>query len=304
MAAANPIGGRYDPSYTFAENVELTDPILQRFDVLCVLQDLVDPVIDEQLATFVVSSHMRSHPGAEDDATVISDEIPGDEEEDPKNNPRSNKSSMAYLDEGPPPIDQALLKKYITYAKAFTHPMLQDVNAEKVASLYADMRQQSISSGGVPIAVRHIESIMRMSEAFARMHLRDHVRDDDVDRAIKVMLESFLQAQKVSVRKSLQRNFRKYITYGEENNQLLMHILQGLVRDAERYQQIIKRPARSDAINPRSTVGNVEVFISDLMRKSRELNIHDLLPFFSSALFRNHGFSTDENRGVIVKSFQ
>jgi DNA replicative helicase MCM subunit Mcm2 (Cdc46/Mcm family) len=38
LAAANPIGGRYDPTYTLAENVELTDPILQRFDILCVLQ--------------------------------------------------------------------------------------------------------------------------------------------------------------------------------------------------------------------------------------------------------------------------
>jgi DNA replication licensing factor MCM2 len=37
----------------------------------------------------------------------------------------------------------------------------------------------------VPIAVRHIESIMRMAEATARMSLRDYVRDDDVDFAIK-----------------------------------------------------------------------------------------------------------------------
>lgn len=29
---------------------------------------------------------------------------------------------------------------------------------------------------------------MRMSEASARMHLRDHVREDDVDLAIKVLL--------------------------------------------------------------------------------------------------------------------
>lgn len=62
MAAANPIGGRYDPSFAFSENVELTDPILQRFDILCVLQDTVDPVVDEKLATFVVNSHFKSHP--------------------------------------------------------------------------------------------------------------------------------------------------------------------------------------------------------------------------------------------------
>ncbi len=30
IAAANPIGGRYDSSKTFSENVELTDPILSR----------------------------------------------------------------------------------------------------------------------------------------------------------------------------------------------------------------------------------------------------------------------------------
>jgi len=38
IAAANPINGIYDSSCTLAENVELTDPILQRFDILCVLQ--------------------------------------------------------------------------------------------------------------------------------------------------------------------------------------------------------------------------------------------------------------------------
>ena len=54
----------------------------------------------------------------------------------------------------------------------------------------------------------------------------------------QVMLESFLQAQKVSVRNSLQRAFRKYLTFGEEHNQLVMHQLQGLIRDAEKYHQV------------------------------------------------------------------
>ena len=42
IAAANPIGGRYDPSMTFSENVDLTEPILSRFDILCVVRDTVD----------------------------------------------------------------------------------------------------------------------------------------------------------------------------------------------------------------------------------------------------------------------
>lgn len=45
---------------------------------------------------------------------------------------------------------------------------------------------------GISIAVRHIESVIRMSEAHARMHLRETVRDDDVNVAIGVMLEGFI----------------------------------------------------------------------------------------------------------------
>jgi len=64
IAAANPVGGRYDSSRTFSENVELTDPILSRFDCLLVVKDTVDPVLDERLANFVVGSHIKSHPDA------------------------------------------------------------------------------------------------------------------------------------------------------------------------------------------------------------------------------------------------
>jgi DNA replication licensing factor MCM2 len=62
MAAANPKGGRYNPSLHFNENVELTDPILSRFDILCVVRDIVDPDADTELATHVVRRCL--HPQA------------------------------------------------------------------------------------------------------------------------------------------------------------------------------------------------------------------------------------------------
>ena len=40
-------------------------------------------------------------------------------------------------------------------------------------------------SQGMPIAVRHLESIIRMSEAHAAMHLREYVNEQDVDTAIR-----------------------------------------------------------------------------------------------------------------------
>jgi DNA replication licensing factor MCM2 len=146
MAAANPIGGRYDASFTLAENVELTDPILQRFDVLCVLQDIVDPVIDEQLATFVVSSHIRSHPDHnhqfDDTQKDNEDEDEADISYNTEDGTSSHLSSMyvgvpkksqySHEDSLPPPIDQILLKKYIKYSKTYIKPVLREVDSEKV----------------------------------------------------------------------------------------------------------------------------------------------------------------------------
>jgi hypothetical protein len=53
------------------------------------------------------------------------------------------------------------------------------------AQVYAELRKESAVSHGMPIAVRHLESIIRMSEAHAAMHLRQYVNDDDVDTAIR-----------------------------------------------------------------------------------------------------------------------
>jgi DNA replication licensing factor MCM2 len=89
-------------------------------------------------------------------------------------------------------LPQELLKKYIIYAKKFCHPRLNDIDKEKVTNFYAKIRKESSAVGGIPIAVRHIESVLRMSEAHAKMHLRDYVRTDDIDFAINMLLDSFL----------------------------------------------------------------------------------------------------------------
>ena len=80
------------------------------------------------------------------------------------------------------------------YSKRFVHPKLNEIDKEKVTQFYADIRRESSVVGGIPIAVRHIESVLRMSEAHAKMHLRDYVRSDDIDLAIEMLLESFLQS--------------------------------------------------------------------------------------------------------------
>jgi DNA replication licensing factor MCM2 len=80
------------------------------------------------------------------------------------------------------------------YAKRFVHPKLNEIDKEKLTQFYADIRRSSSVVGGIPIAVRHIESVLRMSEAYARVHLRDYVRIEDIDFAIEMLLKSFLQS--------------------------------------------------------------------------------------------------------------
>jgi DNA replication licensing factor MCM2 len=44
-----------------------------------------------------------------------------------------------------------------------------------------------------------------MAEASAKMHLREYVRADDINLAISVCVGSFVSAQKMSIKKTLER---------------------------------------------------------------------------------------------------
>ena len=51
--------------------------------------------------------------------------------------------------------------------------------------MYSDLRRESMATGSVPITVRHIESMIRIAESNAKMHLREFVHEDDVNMAIR-----------------------------------------------------------------------------------------------------------------------
>ena len=87
------------------------------------------------------------------------------------------------------------------YNKKFAENLLKQIHK----SVYTRIIFYTQRTGSIPITVRHIESIIRTAEAHARMHLREYVHSDDVDMAIRVMLESFIDTQKYSV----MRNMRK-----------------------------------------------------------------------------------------------
>ncbi|KZV66830.1 MCM-domain-containing protein [Peniophora sp. CONT] len=271
VAAANPIRGRYNPTIPFQQNVELTEPILSRFDVLCVVKDAADPVQDELLARFVVGSHYRSHPAF--DAELEEMEV------------------QTTLDADL--IPQDMLRKYIMYAREKIRPKLYDLDQEKLARLFADLRRESLATGSSPITVRHLEGMIRMAEASAKMSLREYVRADDIDLAISVAVESFISTQKLSIKKTLQRGFRKYLTQAKDHEELLAFILGQLVKDKARTYQLTRhqQPDR------------VSVKVSELDERAKEHDIFDTSPFLRSRLFHANGYTLSDDGDVVEKVF-
>jgi DNA replication licensing factor MCM2 len=158
IAAANPIGGRYNSTIPFSANVELTEPILSRFDILCVVRDTVEPEEDERLARFIVGSHSRSHP-------LSQGSQPGEESmevefESQQRAPDTQVTEASRKKEGE--IPQELLRKYILYARERCSPKLYHMDEDKVARLFADMRKESLATGAYPITVRFVVSYLRV----------------------------------------------------------------------------------------------------------------------------------------------
>lgn len=155
IAAANPIKGTYDEKLSFKENVELSDPILSRFDILLVLKDEFNMINDNKLANFIVDSHINNHP------TELLHQKQNNAMEFEVENQKVNL------------ISQDLLKKYIIYAKThYGHPQLTEKCARKLEDFYVQLRQESKKSSGLNIVVRHLESLTRLTLASAKLHLR------------------------------------------------------------------------------------------------------------------------------------
>ena len=123
--------------------------------------------------------------------------------------------------------------------------------------------------------------MIRIAESHAKMHLREFVRDDDVNMAIRVMLESFIDTQKFSVMKSMKRKFSRYLAFKRDNNELLLFVLKQLAQETATYMR--NRYGTEQEV--------IEVSENDLLDRARGINIQNLQPFFNSQLFQTNNFT-------------
>jgi DNA replication licensing factor MCM6 len=59
LAAANPIFGRYDKSKSLKNNINLSAPIMSRFDLFFIVCDESNPQADVHLSDFIISMHQK-----------------------------------------------------------------------------------------------------------------------------------------------------------------------------------------------------------------------------------------------------
>ena len=158
LAAANPKLGRYIPSRSAAENINLPVTILSRFDLIWIVRDEPEADVDKVKAQHILRLH------------------------------------TAGVTEKEPPISKEILKKYISYAKLNSTPRLSDEAAKRLEEFYLEMRKAGEASDS-PIAItpRQLESLIRLTESHARMALRSEASIEDAEAAIRLLSVSLRQ---------------------------------------------------------------------------------------------------------------
>jgi len=185
-----------------------------------------------------------------------------------------------------------MLKKYIIFSKRHFKPKLTKIDQDKVTNFYAEIRRESNIVGGIPIAVRHIESLIRMSEAHAKLHLRDEVLAMDVDVAIELLLDSFIQSQKHSVGRQMIKKFEKYKQRSMDTSYLLLHILQKCVQNRSHYQRVTGGIEVHDKIQVRVATQMFEA-------EARDYNRSNFHQFYQDEKFKK-SYKIDGNEIVTI----
>jgi DNA replication licensing factor MCM6 len=162
LAAANPVGGRYNRKTTLRTNINMSAPIMSRFDLFFVILDECNEQTDRRLADHIISIHQLR-----DDAIE-------------------------------PEFSTEQLQRYIRFAGTFRPVFIdeaKEVLVEKYKELRADDAQGGIGKNSYRITVRQLESMIRLSEAIAKANCVDEISTDMVIEAFNLLRQSIISVE-------------------------------------------------------------------------------------------------------------
>ncbi|XP_070536303.1 zygotic DNA replication licensing factor mcm6-like [Ptychodera flava] len=161
LAAANPVSGRYDKSKPLKQNINLSAPIMSRFDLFFILVDECNEVTDYAIARRIVDLH--SH----DVASV---------------------ERMYSIED---------MQRYMMFARQF-RPKISKEAQDFMVEEYRRLRQRDtngITQSSWRITVRQLESMIRLSESMARMYCQDEVQPKHVKEAFRLLNKSIVRVE-------------------------------------------------------------------------------------------------------------
>lgn len=165
LAAANPINGRYDRSKSLQQNIMLSAPIMSRFDLFFILVDECNEVVDYAIARRIVDLHTNNHQTME----------------------------QVYQRED--------VLRYITFARQFK-PIISKDSMDLLVENYGHLRQRDIGTSGKStwrITVRQLESMIRLSEAQAKMECSSEILPRHVTEAYRLLNKSIIRVEQPDI---------------------------------------------------------------------------------------------------------
>ncbi|MEM4660273.1 MAG: minichromosome maintenance protein MCM, partial [Thermosphaera sp.] len=161
LAAGNPKFGRYDLTQPISKNIDLPPTILSRFDLIFVIQDIPNKDRDRMLAKHILEVHSDTERAR-------------------------------------PHIDPQLLKKYVSYARRYIRPQLTPEAKKLLEDFYVSMRLASVSTepgkpSAIAITPRQLEALIRLTEANAKMALKQKATEEDAQEAIRLVLTTLVK---------------------------------------------------------------------------------------------------------------
>ena len=166
LAAANPVGGRYNRKTTLRANINMSAPIMSRFDLFFVVLDECDESVDRHLAEHIVGVHRLRDEAVQ------------------------------------PEFSTEQLQRYIRFARTFKPeftPEAKTTLVEKYKELRADDAQGGIGRNSYRITVRQLESLIRLSEAIAKACCLSEITPEFVREAFNLLRQSIISVEKDDV---------------------------------------------------------------------------------------------------------
>jgi replicative DNA helicase Mcm len=175
LAAANPKFSRFDKFQPFLEQIELPASLISRFDLFFMIRDILDKTQDINIATHILRTHQSGEKLRHAKKT---------------GKPLSQEEQDEITKVTEPTIEATLLKKYISYARQTCYPVLSPEAMQEITDFYVGLRDQGRNDGAYAATARQLEGLVRLSEASAKIRLKDVVEIEDARRAIHLVKRS------------------------------------------------------------------------------------------------------------------